>query len=296
MPRYYISKEDDSLVQIPPEVRKTVAFACFRDRRTNGAIGLGGTAFFVALGSRNISLFFGYAVTAKHVIAKIQQYSTDGKVLLRVNVKEGPSQFLESDASDWRFHPDDPVVDVAVLPLFLPQDKFDVLPIGMEMAVTEQVFKDHAIGVGDEVFLPGLFVNHFGRQQNLPIVRVGNIAAMPEEPVATELGLMDAYLVEARSVGGLSGSPVFVSLGSTRTFGNQTRLATGNIFYWLGLMHGHFQVGPISNDDVVSQDASGREYVNMGIAIVVPVSKILEVINQEAFAKAREAATCPRGA
>ncbi|MBM2827289.1 MAG: hypothetical protein HW403_1353, partial [Dehalococcoidia bacterium] len=31
-----------------------------------------------------------------------------------------------------------------------------------------------------------------------------------------------------------------------------------------------------------------REKVNMGIAIVVPVTKILEVINQESLAKGRD--------
>jgi hypothetical protein len=56
-----------------------------------------------------------------------------------------------------------------------------------------------------------------GRQRNIPIVRIGNVASMPHEPVATKnRGAIEAYLVEARSVGGLSGSPVLVQLGIVR--------------------------------------------------------------------------------
>jgi hypothetical protein len=32
---------------------------------------------------------------------------------------------------------------------------------------------------------------------------------LPGDPVATPMGPMQAYLIEARSIGGLSGSPVF---------------------------------------------------------------------------------------
>ena len=84
------------------------------------------------------------------------------------------------------------------------------------MVATDKVINDNAIGVGDEVFLTGLFANHIGQQRNLPIIRVGNIALMPEEPVQhPSLGPIDAYLIEARSIGGLSGSPVFVHLAPT---------------------------------------------------------------------------------
>ena len=52
---------------------------------------------------------------------------------------------------------------------------------------------------------------------NLPIVRLGAIAAMPGEYIKTDWGCLRAYLIEARSIGGLSGSPVFIRVGTTRT-------------------------------------------------------------------------------
>jgi hypothetical protein len=75
-------------------------------------------------------------------------------------------------------------------------------------SATDEVIETEAIGIGDEVFMVGLFRNHLGRDRNEPIIRVGNIAAMPTDPIRSQVyGDMRAILVEARSIGGLSGSP-----------------------------------------------------------------------------------------
>ena len=284
-PRYYISNgDDDCSMQIPEVIRECVAFACFR---TTGGMKLAGTVFFVRVNSDEIGAAFIYVVTARHVIAGIQKESSDGKVLLRVNMKAGASQLVETDISQWKFHPDD-VADVAVLQLALPQETVAYRTIPVEMAATEEVIKQEEIGVGDDVFLTGLFVNHVGRERNLPIVRVGNIALMPEERVQTKaVGPIDAYLVESRSIGGLSGSPVFVYLGSARRVGNTMNLGANNRYFWLGLMHGHFDLDRKDDEDL-TQDAFAQERVNMGIAIVVPAYKILEVINQPEIVSMRE--------
>jgi hypothetical protein len=42
-----------------------------------------------------------------------------------------------------------------------------------------------------------------------PTARFGNIAQMPNEPVIIKRFEQDCFLVEARSIGGFSGSPVF---------------------------------------------------------------------------------------
>lgn len=283
-PRYKLAKENDSLMQVPDEVRKCVAFVCYHDGKD---IKFAGTVFFINVPTQEIGRSFGYAVTAKHVIVKITQESSDGKVLIRVNRKQGPSTFIVTHTSDWRFHPNDPSIDVAAVPLIPPEDITDHLRIPSEMVVTKETINQEQIGVGDEVFLTGLFVNHYGRERNHPVVRTGNIALMPDEPVYTrDLGAIEAYLIEARSVGGLSGSPVFVHLGTSRLFGNQVKLATGRIFYLLGMMQGHWEAH-LPEQQTQSQDALNNEYVNMGIAIVIPISKVMETINQEAFMQKR---------
>jgi len=52
------------------------------------------------------------------------------------------------------------------------------------MFINQETIVEHAIGAGDEIFLTGLFANHLGQHKNLPIVRCGNIAAVPDEPNA----------------------------------------------------------------------------------------------------------------
>jgi len=104
-------------------------------------------------------------------------------------------------------------------------------------------------------------------------VRVGNLAALDEENVETAMGPLDAYLIEARSVGGLSGSPVFLNLGTSRyKKGQQVTSHRGPIILLLGLIHGHFDV-PFAQV-VADAESLGLtpEKINTGIAIVTPAS------------------------
>ncbi len=76
--------------------------------------------------------------------------------------------------------------------------------------VTPKLIQDYDLGIGDDVYTVGRFVNHDGKQRNNPVVRFGNIAQMPIEPIKQDDGhLQDSYLVECKSVAGYSGSPVF---------------------------------------------------------------------------------------
>jgi hypothetical protein len=287
IPQYTLVEEGDNLMQIPDEIRKCVVFVCYK---TATETKLAGTAFFagVHLGESNFNSV--YVITAKHIIDAIREKSIDQKIYLRINLKISGAQLVKTPIESWLSHPRESNVDVAVLPLAPSQEIFDYLYLPLTMAATQEVIKEETIGVGDDVFLTGLFQNHYGSQQNIPIIRIGNIAAMPEEKVHTEkLGDIDAYLIEARSIGGLSGSPVFVHMGFTRYRENKVMTATGYIYKLLGLMHGHFESSKLELDDL-SQDSLTNLKINTGIAIVIPVWKIMEVINQEIFANMRDAA------
>ena len=268
-------------MRIPDEVRKCVVFVgC----KTEKGLRWGGTAFFVGIPTSRAGVQFHYLVTAKHVIEKISKESSDHQVYLRINKKDNTTDLINIPVENWKFHPSDSSVDAAVVTISFPEA--DYLLVLESTAVSEELQRKMDIGVGDEVFLTGLFVSHIGSKKNIPIVRRGNIAAMPEQPVETEVGAMEAYLVEVRSIGGLSGSPVFVHLGPVRINpeSGHYQMLQNNYFYWLGLTHGHWIVKPSR----VAQDSSGEEAVNMGIAIVVPASKILEVINQPIYVEARK--------
>ena len=108
---------------------------------------------------------------------------------------------------------------------------------------------------------------------------------MPNEQIQTELGYADLYLVEARSLPGISGSPVFVR----PTVDFKIKHKSGKVAdvfcagvgaILLGMMHGHWDVKESEmNEAFFTQDR--KRGVNMGVAMVVPALKILETINQE---------------
>jgi hypothetical protein len=259
----------------PDEIRKCVCFVGYKI--ASGEVRLGGTAFWFSRLIEGTDRRFMYLVTARHVIDHIGGMGI-AQVLLRLNMKSGSAVWAQSEVSDWYVH-SEPSVDVAVMRAVIPPE-VDHVSIGLEMAVTKELISAEQIGIGDEVFVTGLFKHHYGETNNIPIVRVGNIAAMPGEKVKTEQGAIEAYLIEARSIGGLSGSPVFVNLGMVR---HGKFSSTGKpIFYWMGLVHGHFDVkeGKVDLADETIDDGVSRSSVNTGIAVVDPVDKVVETISQ----------------
>lgn len=286
IPRYYIANREDNML-VPDEVRKSVVYITYQ-RKKDGQMALGGTGFLVSVEQEGIN--FVYIVTAKHVIVDCTHSSNDQKIYLRMNTRDGNAEYVGVESGAWQEHPTDTSVDVNILAWAPPRDKFDYLTIPSSMVATKDVITSRKIGVGDEVFFTGLFVNHFGTKRNLPIVRIGNIAMMPEEKIPTKkFGSIEAYIVEARSIGGLSGSPAFVHLGGARQVGGTIQIGGGSTFHLLGLMHGHWDLSiDESNTDVIASDSIKKEAVNMGMAIVVPAEKIMEIINQDDNKKTRE--------
>jgi hypothetical protein len=173
-----------------------------------------------------------------------------------------------------------------------PPPGLDVRVIPTTMFLTEENVKSGTVGPGDEVFITGLFTHYAGIDKNAPIVRSGNVAMLPmgDEKIDTNLGPMDAYMIEARSIGGISGSPVFVretiQIPIATDGGKEKIISSPGSVFLLGLIHGHWDIPPEKKNDMHYAEAIGGK-VNLGIAIVVPAKKILEVINQEELMDAR---------
>jgi hypothetical protein len=208
------------------------------------------------------------------------------------SIAEGAQFFDLGGADNWIFH-EDPNVDVAVLDWQLPST-VDVWAFPLKEAVTPALIAREGIGLGDDVFVVGLFSRRAGQARNIPIIRVGNIAAMPEEPIETGTGLQETYLVELLSIGGLSGSPVFTYLGGIRRefpIGGEITLTTrAGAIHLLGLIHGHWNLASEERVDAVRDALDGGERVNMGIAIVVPIARLLEILDYPEARTAREKA------
>lgn len=300
-PRYFITKNrEENLMLAPPEIRKCVVFLAGKNAET-GKMKVGGTAFCVGVPIPPLTGYVGYLVTAKHCIDSIKNNEkTDGKIYLRVNFANGLTDFVETSPKDWHFHP-------AALSSVAGCERVDVAvyqaPFGSGWDVrfwtmAEDSFVDKAlidkekIGPGDEVLIAGLFTQRFGESKNIPVVRIGNIAAMDDEPITTKWSdghPMEVYLIEARSIRGLSGSPAFVNIGIPPHLVQMAHRGHGTC-YLLGLVHGHFGF-PVPDTDASldeGTDSAETNKINTGIAMVIPARKIYETLQLPELKTARQ--------
>jgi hypothetical protein len=192
-------------------------------------------------------------------------------------------------------HTQTPILAVAVISDLA---SLDVICVSTKGFVTDASIKENDIGIGDEVFSVGLFSFAAGEKANMPIVRTGNISMLPVDQIQIDTGgdstFTDVYLVEARSIGGLSGSPVFVRptayVVAFAGLEATTKVAgvSGGPPLLLGLMHGHWD---INEADINRYDLGhSRRGVNVGIGIVIPAKKILELLNDPDLVGIRERA------
>lgn len=276
--RYVLS--ESMPMRVPDEVKDCVVFVGYRG--ADDAVHLGGTAFSVTIPLGILEYHTKYIVTARHVIEFVRVHSTDRHVHLRLNTPSDGPRWVQLPLDGWTCHASE---DIAIFPWAPDDEIFDYYSIHIESFMSEETVKGWGIGIGDEVFFPGLFVNHYGASRNIPIVRTGTIAAMPGELINTGMGPMKAMLVEARSIGGLSGSPVFVNAGGVREDPQTSKykMMARSQFVFGGLMHGHWNVHRV--DAVTSLD---DEVVNMGVGIVVPSWTIKEMLESPEFEMDRQ--------
>lgn len=315
--RWYYGKPEDADMRIPRDAVRSVCFLCVKATDRNGMEydHFIGTGFFINFRDKTLigggriesGSLFVYLVTAKHVIsdAKAEGYS---QFYVRLNKRAGGSETIPIP-DEWEVH-ENPGVDVAVLPFrftydifdhySLPTDHFDFMLFEWEMNWLD-------IGIGDDLFVTGLFSHRWGEQRNIPIVRSGILAAMPDEPLVDEDGnLYYAYLAEMRSIGGLSGSPVYVlrypqkpsvqrqeiedDFSKFVDFLND-RFDDTPTTHFLGMIRGHWDLKR-QGEDSVYREADAREIdrLNTGIAYITPAWDILAVLEKEALMKQREQA------
>lgn len=292
IPAWLLARDDE--MRINEAIRKSVIFLGVIDK--TGVFVPYGTGFIVLWSQEALDVAFTYLVTAKHVLDEM--HASGRPIAARFNTKQGVAAIGRiNEVQDWCYHPTDKKCDIAVSHFnaanelvdyraILLNDAPDGAPVFKKgAALTDAYIAENDVGCGDEVFTAGLLVRHFGASKNIPVVRTGNIAAMPEEPVdlGNKLGYQAVYLIESRSIGGLSGSPVFLHTtpyrvtqeGSIKAMhGHQTE-------YLVGVNIGLFETG--AHSDKLPSDAETRrehflETMSAGIAIVVPIQRVIEII------------------
>jgi len=222
------------------------------------------TAFLVGYDS------IPYLVTAKHNAISLGTTFT-----ARFNVKGEGYANLSIAENRWFFHPTDEFVDVAVThwPHRLEMEYKYIA--GKDLA-SHAFIEQQKIGMGDDVVIIGLYYRVQVKGRITPIARCGTIAMMPTDKIAITVlkdteakisGEANAYLIEAKSVSGFSGSPVFVR----HYFPDSTGTKWNQWYSLLGLVHGHWDIKDIPPPFLKD--------INEGIVHVVPSQKIIETLD-----------------
>ena len=295
-------------------------FVCVEEQQPSGGSARvpRATAFLTVI--KGDPFWTGYVVTAAHVLEGIGNRA----FYLRFNTQAGFDD-VETSRDEWFIHDH---ADVALVRVqwstytlkSIHQEQF----IGADYNLRVQEMRDAGliqlpglfsgsniqIETGNDVSIVGLLAQHYGRSKSLPVARAGTIARMPSEPVefmhpGGTLSKANAYLVEFRSWGGQSGSPVLVHRRLFHLVQVQVSSLPGNsdageprsetisiqnpdteVFGFLGLVSGHFD---IEQQAQTSGDIFGSitTAINSGIAIVTPAEAVRELLWRDDVAEDR---------
>lgn len=268
-------------MRIKDDLRRCVVFLGFEIKAERG-IECVGTGFQIAYDG------FPYLVTAGHIAESLNGVP----FVIRVNERaSGRGVNSPIDSAEWRFHSDYPNVDLAIL-AGEPGPGSDSVNLGEDFVLSPEEFAKQEIGPGDRVAIVGLFRLLHGKERNLPVVHTGWVAMMPEDepiPVRGQSGNtthVRGYLVEAQTLEGLSGAPVFVD----QTW--RVKVAQGQVakvdtnLSLLGVWQASWRAPP----DEIKGALTGTMglSVPVGMGIVVPAQHIIEILEEPDMARARK--------
>src|ERR1700682_1787347 len=174
-------------------------------------IAVGGSGFLLRVLTTLIpNSHFNFAVTNRHVIE-------GGAKCIRLNTKDGLTDIFEFWKDRLFLSEAD---DLAVILMPTSPPAYSINAVARECLVSKAFIEKHGIGVGDDILMIGRFINREGKQRNSPTARFGHISQMMGDPISVDIAgkehvQKDAILAEVRSIGGYSGSPVFVLPNTT---------------------------------------------------------------------------------
>ena len=173
---------------------------------------LGGSAFFIGRtipgsdGQPKGRSYVPYLISNRHVVWNA------GACVVSLNRRDGNApDVVDIDQAEWQVHPGN--ADLAAVCML---GRFDMATHRVAFLrdhtfLTKEFMQSADVGVGDEVFMIGRFINHQGAVHNKPAVRFGSLSMMLEPLWNNALQRdEDSFAVEMRSRTGFSGSPVVV--------------------------------------------------------------------------------------
>jgi hypothetical protein len=258
--------------RVPEEFLEAVVYLYRSAHEAQEGIEVGGSGFLVSVNAETFPEGkFHYVVTNRHVIAVAN--------VVRFNTKAGGTH-IEGLARErwWKSATD----DLAIC-LIAPQGAlWAQKTIQSNLIMSEDKASAVRLGIGDDVFMVGRFINHEGKQQNAPLVRFGTIAQMPSEPIRYPNGLDGqpheqlSIIADIRSIGGYSGSPVFLNEHQFILRPNEGEVADKH--YLIGIDWGHIQMwSPVCG---LNQEPLGQTQVNVnsGMAGIVPSWRLIDLL------------------
>ncbi len=245
-----------------------------------------GTAFIIGYPIPNISnRVVPLIVTAKHVIGN------QTEVIGRFSTKSGGEttevrydlDYLRKEGDLWEHL--DAGVDLLVFrtPHF---EKVSYQPFPIQLIASKENYIEEDIKPTDRIIFPCLLVNFMGLTRNYPVIRDGSIALVPDERIPLEYEIGDKHvntkqrviLIDATSIPGASGSPVFLWPGPRLKQGTFTIGGTQPLL--LGIMHGFYPAAREITGIQVSRVLPVFEE-NSGIAIIFPSWRLLEILEYD---------------
>jgi hypothetical protein len=281
---------EDVSMRLDDWVKRTVVFVGLE---TAGRFIPFGTAFIVGV-KRNPGQF-NFLVTAKHVVDQISGDS----IAVRVNRKAGGSDVVRMEKSTAIFS-SSPSDDLALLPIGWGADVYDFKVYNATRDQRASIIDQcDGIGLGDETAAIGLYTSHHGLAKNIPVARMGHISSIPDEPIMASSGYVSGYIVEMVSIGGLSGSPVFLNVPPVRI--KDGAIAHGRNIIPIGILLGHHVIETREDQIAVPrfQEPQADELrpqrnppfeSSTGLCVVVPFEKVFDILEQKELQSAMDEA------
>lgn len=279
--------------RIPPKLLNCVTY--FYEDAGKAELGYNprGTGFVIAYPTAIEGRSWACLVTNRHVIE-------EGLHTLRLEKRDGDgSNTLKTEPSNW-VSLDKYDIAATLLPAALVRE-YQMNLVPTRVFLTQERKENEQIGVGEDVFMVGLYVDLPALGKRPPSVRFGNISMDPYPIEQFDGSVAESYCIDMRSRGGYSGSPVFVY--RTPGYDLEDRLASDpressillsgtNHLSLLGIHWGQFpEIWEVTSEGSLKDEASasgvkeplltdGRYIKGLsGMTCVLPAWSILEVLD-----------------
>jgi hypothetical protein len=277
-----IKKPDPSVPPDGVQLKRAVVNVELQCKQGNLLVSAAGTGFLVGYTDPRLpkGQIFEYLVTNRHVAECWDEHNRPREIQtlkIRVNAKDGSSRRLDALSAAWRF-PIDDSIDLAAMPVLFPDDLLiDVLPV--DGFATKDFMSSNRIAEGSPILLSGYFYQFSGDKRFQAIVRQGILSMVPDEPMKTTTGKPGiVYLCDVHIFGGNSGSPVMVTADW---------LGVGG-YHLLGVVSGYYY----ENEDFdleIATTVKGTGRANSGVAMIVPVDFLKDLLDVPELKSSREA-------